>query len=285
VVVLDDLSVGKMNNLPQGIGFVQAKVQDPSVAEIFARERFEVVSHHAAHISVTESVANPRADAEANILGTVNLLACAAKHGVKRFVYAASGGATYGECQPPGATEDWPLVPESPYGVSKMTAERYMFVYGVPHGIQVVSLRYANVFGPQIEPAGETGVVTIFAQQLAKGKRPIVYGDGQQTRDFVFVEDVARANVLALDCDGSDCFNIGTGVSTTVNELLEQMVSLSGASVLPEYRPDRQGEIRNSCLNPAKAASQLKWRPATSLREGLSQVVELARTTARNARS
>ena len=284
VVVVDDLSVGRRSNLPPRVGFHQARVQDPDLSSLFERECFDVVNHHAAHISVTESVADPLADAQSNILGTLNLLTLAVRYGVKRFIYAASGGATYGECRPPGADETAALVPESPYGVSKMAGERYLFVYAQPHGLPFVSLRYANVYGPQIEPAGETGVVTLFAQRLMAGQPPIIFGDGEQTRDFVFIDDVVQANRYALSYEGSVCLNIATGIATSVNALLETMLTLSGVRVEAEYRAPRAGEIRHSCLSPAKAARELGWSATTSLRDGLRQVLEFTRSQRRAVR-
>lgn len=276
VMVVDDLSTGRRENVPTGAGFCQMRVQDAELASLFERERFDVVNHHAAHISVTESLTDPLADAENNIMGTVNLLACAVRFGVKQFILAASGGATYGECRPPGAGEDWPLEPQSPYGVSKMAAERYLYVYAAPHHLPFVSLRYANVYGPQTEPAGETGVVTVFSQRLVAGLPPLIYGDGEQTRDFVYVDDVVRANICALEYPASDCFNISTGRATSINALVGMMIRLSGVDVAPERLPARPGEIQHSCLNPTKAATKLGWVPQTDLEQGLRSVLELA---------
>jgi UDP-glucose 4-epimerase len=276
VIVLDSLVTGKVENLNPRAQFYQMDIRDPRVEEVFAREKPEVVNHHAAQIDVRKSVMDPLFDAGTNVLGTLHLLERAVKHGVRRFIFASSGGAIYGD-QPEGAEparEDDPLRPISPYGVAKATGELYLHYYRVVHGLDSVALRYGNVYGPRQDPFGEAGVVAIFTEKLLSDEQPLINGDGLQTRDYVYVGDVVEANVLALNPKASGSFNIGTGVEKNVNELFWSLVNITGNSVKEVHGPAKPGEQRRSILNCSKARERLGWRPRVSFEEGLRLTVE-----------
>jgi len=241
------------------------------LADVFEQERPEAVAHLAAQASVGRSVADPGFDASVNLGGGLNLLACCRRVGVRRVIYSASGGAAYGDTEIIPTPEDHPSRPSSPYGVSKVAMEQYLFALGPLHGWTTVSLRYANVYGPRQNPAGEAGVVAIFCTRLLDGQPCQINGDGKQTRDYTYVTDVAAANLAALERPRvTGGLNIGTGMETTVNELHERLGRTAGRDVAPVPAPARPGEQRRSCLDAARAARELGWRPAVSLDEGLA---------------
>jgi UDP-glucose 4-epimerase len=273
VVVLDDLSHGSRANLNQKALFAQMSVTDPKLDAMFAREKFDAVIHQAAQADVTRSVNEPMLDAQVNILGSLNLLECCRKHGVRRFVYGNSGGAGSGEPQYLPVDEEHPIKPLSPYGISKHTVEHYLEVYAQLHGIFFVSLRYANVYGPRQDPFGEGGVVAIFAHKLLRNEPPVIFGDGEQTRDFVYVEDVADANIIALDKCANTCLNVGTGTELSVNELFSQIKDACGSNVAAKKGPPRPGDIVRSVLSPARIAKELGWQPKTTLKDGIAKTV------------
>lgn len=276
VIVVDDLSTGKTKNINPKARFYHLDICHPDLENIFINENPEVVNHHAAQIDVRKSVANPVFDARVNILGMINLLEKSLKYGVKRFIFASSGGAIYGE-QPEGTPppdEDTPLRPVSPYGVAKAAGELYLYYYQIMQGLNYVALRYGNVYGPRQDPFGEAGVVAIFTKKLLSGDQPLINGDGTQTRDYVFVEDVVEANVRALDFSISGAFNIGTGIETNVNQLFRMLVEITGKSVAEIHGPPKPGEQKRSVLNCQKAHNLLKWKPKVSLVDGLRQTVE-----------
>jgi UDP-glucose 4-epimerase len=274
VIVVDDLTTGKPENLNPEAQFHRMSIEDPAIEGIFSRERPEVVNHHAAQIDVRKSVSDPLLDARINILGMLNLLEKAVRYGARRFIFASSGGAIYGE-PPEGAAarEEDPLHPMSPYGVAKASGELYLYTYRVNHGLDFVSLRYGNVYGPRQDPGGEAGVVAIFAQKLLRGEQPIIHGDGLQTRDYVYVEDVARANVLALKPQIQGPFNIGTGIEKNVNEIFWDLVQLTGGSTGEVHGPAKPGEQRRSVLDWKKAKTQMGWEPRIPWEEGLRRTV------------
>jgi UDP-glucose 4-epimerase len=279
VLIMDNLVTGKGENVNPRAQFYQMDIRDPKIEEVFARERPEVLNHHAAQIDVRKSVQDPLFDAGTNILGTLNLLEKAVKYGVRRFIFASSGGAIYGD-QPAGAQparEEDPLRPISPYGVAKATGELYLHYYRVVHGLDSVALRYGNVYGPRQDPFGEAGVVAIFTEKLLGGEQPMINGDGLQTRDYVYVEDVAEANALALNQKASGSFNIGTGLEKNVNELFSGLVKITGKSVKEVHGPAKPGEQRRSVLNCSKAQAHLGWGPRVSFEEGLQRTVEFFR--------
>jgi UDP-glucose 4-epimerase len=278
VIVVDDLSTGKRENLHRPARFVQADIQDPAVRRLIVAENIEVVNHHAAQMDVRRSVADPLYDARVNILGMLNVLEGAREAKVRKFIFSSSGGTVYGEQETFPADEDHPTRPISPYGVSKRTGEHYLYFYNVEYGLPYVALRYANVYGPRQDPHGEAGVVAIFTQRLLAGEQPVINGDGRQTRDYVFVGDVAQANLTALQVGDSGPLNIGTGDETTVNQLFGSLRHLTGSSALEVHGPAKPGEQRRSVLAWSRAAHVLNWRPQRGLEDGLRQTVEYFRT-------
>ena len=273
VAVVDDLSSGKRANVPQGAAFFEEDVRS-GCANAFRSFRPEAVCHLAAQMDVRRSVREPGFDADVNVLGTVRLLESCVRHGVGRVVFASTGGAVYGEQREFPAPEEHPQWPVSPYGVSKLAGERYLNCYHAQHGLPYAALRYANVYGERQDPYGEAGVVAIFSGNLAAGRPSIIFGGGEQTRDYVYVGDVARANVLALEDDAAlGAYNVGTGVETSVVELYEKMASLSGRDLPPEHGPARPGEQSRSSVDPTKAARELGWKPEVDLASGLQRTM------------
>jgi UDP-glucose 4-epimerase len=245
------------------------------LADVFEAERPEVVAHLAAQASVGRSVVDPAFDAGVNVIGGLNLLECCRRTGVRRLIYSSSGGAGYGDTDAIPTPEHHPSLPSSPYGVSKVAMEHYVAALGAIHGWSAVALRYANVYGPRQNPAGEAGVVAIFCDRLLQGQSPVINGDGTQTRDYTYVEDVAAANLAALGRpQARGAFNIGTGVETSVNELFARLARSAGFDGTPIHGPARPGEQRRSCLDPARAAHDLGWRPSVSLDQGLARTFE-----------
>lgn len=274
VAVIDDLSTGKIDNLPDDSEFYEMDISEPVVDKVFERGRFDAVFHLAAQMDVRKSVADPKSDAGTNILGGINLLQSAVKNRVGKFVFASTGGAIYGEQDYFPADEKHPLNPVSPYGISKLAFEKYLFFYNIEHGLQYVSFRYANVYGPRQNSQGEAGVVAIFCERMLKGERAVIYGDGLQTRDFVYVEDVVKANMLALEYDGSDIFNVGTGKEIDINGIFEKIKAATGSSQTRINEKARPGEQRRSCIAHDKISKRLGWSPSVDLDEGLRRTVE-----------
>jgi UDP-glucose 4-epimerase len=270
VVALDDLSSGKRENLPDGVELVEGDIREPQ-GELFAGVKPTVCYHLAAQIDVRVSVARPDHDAAINVLGTVNLLQAALEQRTQ-IVFSSTGGAIYGESDGP-ATEDAPRRPIAPYGTSKLAAEEYLATFNRLYGTRHVSLRYGNVYGPRQDPHGEAGVVAIFFNALRAGDTPKVFGDGSQTRDYVFVGDVARATLAAAGRDGA-VYNVGTGRETSVVELLELCQRIAGTSFEPNFQPARPGELQRAVVDPSRAVDELGWRPARSLEEGLRETWE-----------
>lgn len=264
VHVLDDLSSGKRENVPAGAELHVGDIRDPGT--VFDAVRPELVFHLAAQASVSVSVARPAFDAEVNVLGTVAVLEAARAHGA-RLVFSSTGGAIYGECDRP-ATEDWERRPLSPYGTSKLAGEEYLAAWNRLHGTRHVALRYGNVYGPRQDPHGEAGVVAIFLRAVIDGRRPTIFGDGSQVRDYVYAGDVARATLGATALDGG-VVNIATGDATSVLDLVDAMRRATGREIDPEHGPERLGDLQRSVLDPGLAASELGWRPEVSLEDGL----------------
>jgi UDP-glucose 4-epimerase len=276
VGVVDNLSTGSAENLDPRVRFWKADLRDPALQSILAEFRPEIVSHHAAQISVSVSARDPRGDAEINILGALNLLEAAVRHQVQRVIFASTGGAMYGEQEALPTAESVFPEPVSPYGVAKHSVERYLHAFQHMHGLRSVVLRYANVYGPRQNPHGEAGVVAIFCRGILDGKTLTVYGDGGQTRDYVYVGDVVRANLLATTApvEGKiPIMNVGTGVETSVNDLVRLLGDAAGSPLRAEHAPPRSGEQRRSALDAALAARVLGWRPATDVRAGLQETL------------
>lgn len=274
VTVVDDLSGGVMENVNPAAEFVKADIRDGALANLFASSKFDVVIHHAAQMDVRRSVADPAFDASVNIIGTINLLENSLRSGVGKFIFASTGGAIYGEQDYFPADEAHPVRPLSPYGISKLAVEKYLFYYGEVHGLRSISLRYGNVYGPRQNPHGEAGVVAIFTTRMLAGAGPVINGDGLQTRDYVYVADVVRANILALGHDAPGVFNVGTGVETDVNTLFRTLRGLTGAECREEHGPAKKGEQLRSVLDAGLLRRTFGWAPATTVPEGLRKTVE-----------
>ncbi len=270
VAVLDDFSTGKREQVNAGATFYQADLRDGArVRQIAQIEKPEVIVHLAAQMDVRRSVADPVFDAQVNLIGLLNLMEAGRANGLRRVIFASSGGAAYGEQDAFPCDEDHPCRPVSPYGVAKLASERYLFFYKVQYGIDYAAMRYGNVYGPRQDPHGEAGVVAIFCGRLLEAKPVTIFGDGEQTRDYVYVGDVARANLLALEKSASGPFNIGTGMETSVNQLARQLADAIEVRIAPQYAAAKPGEQRRSVISPARAARELGWRPEVALREGL----------------
>jgi len=283
VVILDDLSTGHVDHLNPAARFYQMDIQSPWLDELFKIERPEAVLHEAAQASVRRSVEDPGFDASINVLGTVTLLQASVRHGVRRFLFASTGGAIYGDTDLVPTPEDAPAVPVSPYGASKLAVEVYLRTFHALHGLSYAALRYANVYGPRQDPHGEAGVVAIFAQRLLGGETARINGDGKQTRDFVYVGDVAEANARALISDAVGSFNVGTGVETDINTIFQVLKRLSGNNQPEVHGPAMPGEQRRSVVDTRKIQNVMGWRPQTSLEAGLDATVRYFREASRTA--
>jgi len=273
VVVVDNLSTGKRENLPRGVTFYEGDITSLSdMEEIFFREKPDYVNHHAAQINLRRSTEEPLFDARVNILGSISLLELSVKYRVKKFIFASTGGAIYGEVKTLPAREDMPALPLSPYGVAKRSVELYLNYYHKVQGLDFVALRYGNVYGPRQDPRGEAGVVAIFISRIIKGEPCIIFGDGRKTRDYIYIEDIARANLLALSASG--IYNLGTGKETSVLDLVEVLKKVSGEDFPVVFGEERKGEIDRIALSSEKAREALGWTPSFSLEEGISHTWE-----------
>ncbi len=280
VWVVDDLSSGRRENVPEEAEFVEMNVADPALRDLFRDVRFDLVNHHAAQIDVRISVEDPIRDARTNVLGLLNVLEGAREVGSGRVVFVSSGGVVYGEPELIPTPETAPKLPLSPYGVTKLGGEFYLHYYRHVHGMQCVALRYSNVFGPRQDPHGEAGVVAIFSTRLLKDEPLTIFGDGEQTRDYVFVRDVVSANMKVSElplheAGGLDsfAFNVGTGVATSVLRLADALEEIAGRRPGREHRPARPGELLHSTLDSARLRGE-GWAPSFSLEEGLRETYE-----------
>jgi UDP-glucose 4-epimerase len=279
VVVVDDLSTGRRSNLNPAATYVQMDIRDSALADVFARERPDVVNHHAAQMDVRKSVVDPIFDASVNVLGSINVIECARAFGVRRVVYISSGGAAYGEPRYCPCDEAHPVDPLCQYGVSKHTVEHYLFLYHTNYGLDYTVLRYPNVYGPRQDPNGEAGVVAIFTGQMLAGEQVVINGDGEQVRDFVFVGDCARANLIALDAGRTGIYNLGSGRGTSVNDIYRALKGLTGYAREAIHAPAKLGETRAIYLDAGKARRELGWEPTVSLEDGLRKTVEYFRSS------
>jgi UDP-glucose 4-epimerase len=288
VVVLDDLSRGNERNIPKGAEFVRADIRSPEARKTLASGGFDVVNHHAAQIDVRVSVDRPAFDSEINVVGFVNLLEGAGEGGVRRVIFASSGGVVYGDPAVIPTPETAPKLPISPYGVSKLAGEYYLRALAMLRGFEGVAMRYANVFGPRQDPKSEAGVVSIFVSRLLARQPLVVFGDGKQTRDYVFVKDVARANVLAstvpssgaTDFDGP-AFNIATSIQRSVLDLAQSVGKVMRQQPALEFAPARPGELFRSALDVSKAKRVLGWKPEYAFEDGLCELVDWFKSEAR----
>lgn len=271
VLVIDDLSTGRVENIPNDADFIKADIRDRSLLEkIFEDFQPEIVNHHAAQINVRSSVEDPVFDAQVNILATINLLELSVKHRITKFMFASTGGAIYGQPEAIPCSEDTIPSPISPYGVSKYAVEKYLQYYRTVHGLSQVVLRYSNVYGPRQNPHGEAGVVAIFCNRIKDGHPCEIYGNGHQTRDYIYVEDVARANVLTLTAQDST-LNIGTGIETSVNEIVSTLKKVTNRDVKVAYTPRRSGEVDRIALEIKRAEALVGWRPDIDLQRGIAK--------------
>lgn len=278
VVIVDDLSTGRRSNLNPSATFYQVDIRSPEMESIFEKEQPQIVDHHAAQMDVRRSVEDPLFDADVNVLGSIKLIELARKYNVERFIYISTGGAVYGEPEYLPCDEDHPINPICPYGASKHTVEHYLFMYRELYNLDYIVLRYPNVYGPRQDPHGEAGVVAIFSGQMLKNSPVVINGDGEQERDFVYVLDCARANLLALNTENTNTiFNLGFGVGTTINEVYENLKEITDYQLTAKHGPPKAGETRRIFLKAKKADEYLDWKPTVNLKTGLGETVKYFR--------
>jgi len=277
VEVIDDMSMGTEENKRDDVVYHELDIRSKEIAKIFDEGKFDVVNHHAAQMDVRKSAQDPVFDADVNILGGLNLLQNCVKYGIKQFIFASTGGAIYGEQQDFPASEEHPTRPVSPYGVSKLSIEHYLHYYNEEYDLDYSVLRYANVYGPRQNPHGEAGVIAIFANRLLAGEDVVINGDGLQTRDYVFVNDIARLNTLVLGVKGAFILNAGRGTEDDVNKLYSLLKELTGSSSNVSHGPSVTGEQRRSTISAAKAKELYNWEGEIGLEEGLAKTVEYFR--------
>jgi UDP-glucose 4-epimerase len=276
IVVIDNLSSGRRENINKKANFYKVDICSSKISQIFKKEKPGVVFHYAAQIDVRKSAESPIQDAKTNILGSLNILENCKKYRVKKFVFASSGGAIYGEADVVPTPETFQPRPESPYAIAKLTVEHYLDFYKKICDLDYISLRYANVYGPRQDPKGEAGVVAIFINKLLNNKNPIIFGNGKQTRDFVYVEDAADVaiKVLKVKPRENPIFNVGTSTEVSINDLCELISKKIGKNIRPLFASAKSGDLKRSCLDFSKIKKELKWQPEYSLSEGLKEVVE-----------
>ncbi|MBI2902362.1 MAG: NAD-dependent epimerase/dehydratase family protein [Candidatus Methylomirabilis oxyfera] len=288
VVVVDDLSMGRRAQVHPAARFRLADIRRrDAMEEIFRAERPDVVNHHAAQGNLRRSMTEPSFDASVNIVGSLILIELSLVYEVKRFVYISSGGAVYGEPQRVPVDEDHPIRPISAYGVSKYSVERYLDLYRSESGLNYTILRYANVYGPRQNPRGEAGVVAIFSRQMLAGERPTIFGDGTKTRDYVHVDDITRANLLAIaeERAAGRVYNLGLGNEVSDRQIFELVRSSVGVAMEPILAAKRPGEIDRICLDPSRAKAELSWEPSIPMEEGIGRTVAFYRREGGQART
>ncbi len=274
VVVVDDLSTGRKENLNPQAKFYQLDILNPGLSEIFKKEKPEIVFHLAAQINVRKSVAEPIEDAEINILGSINLLENCKKFGIKKIIFTSTGGAIYGEANIVPTPEEYPLLLLSPYAIAKFTTEQYLNYYYQVFDLPFVSLRLANVYGPKQNPEGEAGVIAIFIDKLLKEKKPIIFGTGVQTRDFIYVDDVVDVALKALNCvDSQAIYNVGTGKETKISDLYQLILKEIGKEVIPIFEPTNSADLQRSCLDCSRIKKELDWQSKYNLNSGLKKTI------------
>lgn len=277
VAVVDNLATGFREYLNSAAKFYEMSIGDACLSEVFEAEKPDVVNHHAAQILVSKSVEDPVFDAKENILGSLNMISNACHFKVKRFIYASTGGAIYGDMNSSPVDENQPVNPISHYGVSKHAVEHYLYLYAHLYGLPFVVLRYANVYGPRQNPQGEAGVVAIFARQMLQGERPTIFGPGDKTRDYVYVSDVVEANLLAMGKGENSIYNIGTGIETSDQQIFDMIARALDFKAPPFYAPLHKGEVYRISLDSSKARRELGWSPQISLEEGIARTVNYYR--------
>lgn len=285
VVIVDNLVTGRESNLNSKARFYKVDIRDTdSLNTVFEREKPEIVDHHAAQMDVRKSVADPSYDADVNVKGSLSLLETCRRHGVKKVIYISTGGAVYGEPEYLPCDENHPINPICQYGVSKHTVEHYLLVYKHLYGLDYSVLRYPNVYGPRQDPAGEAGVVAIFVGRMLANMPITIYGTGDQERDFVYVTECARANVLAIEKGSGKVYNIGSNKGITINQVFAELKPIIGYEYPPNYGPAKPGETFKIYLDSRRAEADLGWQPCVGLPEGLSQTVSYFRDFERNVR-
>ena len=274
VVIIDNMSTGVKDYVNPKAKFYELDVCDAGISKVFEENKIDLINHHAAQIDLRKSVDDPAFDINVNIAGSVNLLQNAIKSGVKKFIFASTGGAIYGEHDYFPADEEHPTRPYAPYGINKMCVEKYLYYYNHVYGLDYVVLRYANVYGPRQNPHGECGVIAIFTDKILNGQQPLINGPGDQTRDYVFVNDVVNANVLALDAKGPVIYNVATTKETDVNYIFNRINHFAGTNLEEKHGPAKLGEQKRSVLSYEKINKELGWTPKTSIEEGLKITTE-----------
>ena len=284
VVIIDNLSGGKLKNLNPAATFHHSDITQSSVNEVFQREQPDLVFHLAAQTSVPYSTREPVKDSEINVVGTLRMLEAVQRFGVDKLIFSSTGGALYGDPEVDPCPDDHPVIPLSPYGMSKYLGEQYMEFYHRLYRLNFTSLRYGNVYGPRQDPHGEAGVVAIFSQAMLECKQPEIFGDGEQERDFVCVDDVVEANILAIDRGDGMHMNVGTGQRTSINRVFELLKSIIGYRWDAVHGPARLGDVYQISLDSARAAQELGWTPQVDLEEGLRRTVDYFRQTVQTVR-
>jgi UDP-glucose 4-epimerase len=274
VVVVDNLSTGKIQNVNPGAIFYQLDIRSEKMKDVFVKEKPEIVNHHAAQIDVRYSTEHPGIDADINILGSIKLLQLSQQYGVRKFIYISSGGAIYGEPEHLPCDESHPVKPLSPYGAGKYAFELYLYMYKVNYGLDYTILRYANVYGPRQDPHGEAGVVAIFTGRMIENKPVTINGSGEQIRDFVFVKDCAKANLIALDQGSGSAYNFGSGIGTTINQIFQTLKDINQYNQEPVFGPEKKGETFRIYLDIQKALQELNWAPEINIEEGLRKTAD-----------
>ena len=274
VIIADNMSTGVKEFINPKAKFYELDIRGEKISEVFENHKIDVINHHAAQIDLRKSVEDPKYDVDVNVNGSINLLQNAIKYGVKKFIFASTGGAIYGEHDYFPADEKHPTRPYAPYGINKNTIEKYLFYYNHVYGLDYVVFRYANVYGPRQNPFGECGVVAIFTDKMLKGTLPLINGDGKQTRDYVYVGDVVKANVLALNAKGPVIYNIGTSVETDVNYIFDKVNEYAGTGYKENHGPPKKGEQRRSVLSYEKIKKELGWEPDVDMAKGLELTID-----------
>ena len=278
VVVVDDLSSGKLRNQNKGAVFYHADVADSALTEVFEREKPYIVCHHAAQVGVAKSMKDPVGDASVNVLGSVRLLELSRQYGVEKFIFSSPANNLYGDVQYLPCDEAHPINPDTPFGLSKRAAEEYVVLYSQMYRLNYVILRYGNIFGPRQNSSGGSGVVSIFTRAMMEGKQPRIFGDGEQERDFLYVDDAVEANMLAIE-GGRGIYNVGSGEGTSINRLFDMLKGILRYKWRPIYGPARPGEVRKICLDNSRITHELEWKPKVDLMEGLERTVDYLRSS------
>ncbi|MBN1376936.1 SDR family oxidoreductase [Candidatus Woesearchaeota archaeon] len=274
VIIIDNLTTGTKENINEKAVFYEMDIRDKKVEDVFKKEKPEIVFHTAAQIDVRKSVEDPIWDSEINISGSLNILENCKKYNVKKFIFSSTGGAIYGDTENIPTTEKEEAKPISPYGICKLSVEKYLHYYGKIFGLDYVSLRYSNVYGPRQNSKGEAGVVAIFIDKILNNEQPLINGDGKQTRDYVFVKDVVNANMLAFEKNITGIYNIGTANETTVNEIFRLINKNLGNKAEKKHAPAKKGEQQRSCLDYGKAEKALGWKPEYNIEKGIKETVD-----------